>query len=301
MTTQATDPLVQGAHSIEVDGIVQRYHVYGTGPVCIAHPGGPGIFWNYMRMPEVEQHLTMVYVEPIGTGASGKLPFHPHGYIRARYSRFLEEIIDHLGVTEVFLLGHSHGGFVVQYHALHHPERVAGVILYDSAPVTGPEHGAEAMLQVQEFAARHADQPELPSVLAALHAVPTAASDSDITAAIRGLIPAYFADYWGREAEFDAFRSSSTGVLISGLDEHGEPDIVDDREGLAKLSVPALILVGRYDVICGVRWAEEMHRLIPHSELVVFEQSGHFAHIEEPERFARAVTRFVAARMSDAA
>ncbi len=36
------------------------------------------------------------------------------------------------------------------------------MILYDSAPVTGPEHGAEAMRKVQEFAARHADNPELP-------------------------------------------------------------------------------------------------------------------------------------------
>ncbi|MER6067082.1 hypothetical protein ABT167_39370 [Streptomyces sp. NPDC001792] len=26
--------------------IEQRYHVAGTGPVCIAHPGGPGIGWD---------------------------------------------------------------------------------------------------------------------------------------------------------------------------------------------------------------------------------------------------------------
>ncbi|MFF4346203.1 alpha/beta fold hydrolase [Streptomyces sp. NPDC001530] len=301
MTTQPTDPLAQGAHSIEVNGIVQRYHVHGTGPVCIAHSGGPGISWEYLRMPEVEQRLTMVYVEPIGTGASDRLPFHPHGYTRARYSRFLEGIIDHLGVPEVYLLGHSHGGFVVQYHALHDPGRVAGVILYDSAPVTGPEHGEEAMLQVQKFAARHAGQPELPSVLAALQAVPTVASDNAITTVVRGLIPAYFADYWSREAEFRAFRSSCTGAFISGLDEHGEPDMVDDREGLATLMVPTLILVGRHDVMCGVRWAEEMHKLIPESELVVFEASGHFGHIEEPERFAQAVARFVGARTPDTA
>ncbi|MEV5148606.1 alpha/beta fold hydrolase [Streptomyces sp. NPDC052727] len=188
MTTQPTAPLAPGAHTIEVDGTVQAYHVHGTGPVCVAHPGGPGIPWEYLRMPAAERHLTMVYAEPIGTGASGRLPRHPDGYVRARYSRFLEALIDHLGVGPVHLLGHSHGGFVVQYHALHHPGQVAGVILYDSAPVTGREHGAEAMRQVQAFAARHADRPELPAVLAALQSVPAARDDAGITAALRGLL-----------------------------------------------------------------------------------------------------------------
>lgn len=50
----------------------------------------------------------------------------PHGYTRPRYSRFLGALVEHLSVPEVYLLGHSHGGFVTQYHALHHPERVAG-------------------------------------------------------------------------------------------------------------------------------------------------------------------------------
>jgi pimeloyl-ACP methyl ester carboxylesterase len=34
---------------------------------------------------------------------------------------------------------------------------------------------------------------------------------------------------------------------------------------------------------------------------VVFEDSGHFAHIEEPERFAQVVERFVAAQTPMAA
>jgi pimeloyl-ACP methyl ester carboxylesterase len=44
-----------------------------------------------------------------------------------------------------------------------------------------------------------------------------------------------------------------------------------------------------------VRWAEELHKLIPGSQLVVLENSGHFGHIEEPEPFSRAVVRFVTA------
>ncbi|MER5469216.1 alpha/beta hydrolase [Streptomyces sp. NPDC002685] len=293
MTTTATDPLAAGTHTVEIDGVVQRYHVHGTGPVCVAHSGGPGIDWEYLRMPALERNLTIVYPEPIGSGASGRLPSHPHGYTRPRYSRFLGALIEHLGIPEVHLLGHSHGGFVAQYHALHHPERVAGVVLYDSAPLTGPEHAAEAMRLVRLFAARHSGRPGLPEVLAAFEAVPTLSDDAGTTAVARGLLPAYFADYWGREREFAHLRASVWATHISGLDEDLTPHAIDDRADLGSLTVPAFVVVGRHDVICGVRWAEELHRLIPGSQLLILENSGHFGHIEEPDAFSRAVTRFV--------
>ncbi|WP_446039053.1 alpha/beta fold hydrolase [Streptomyces sp. SID1121] len=297
MTTSATDPLAAGSHAVELDGVAQRYHVHGSGPVCVAHSGGPGIDWEYMRMPALERHLTMVYLEPVGSGDADRLPSHPHGYTRSLYSRFLGKLIVHLGAPEVHLLGHSHGGFVVQYHALHQPGRVAGVILYDSAPLTGPEHGAEAMRLVEQFAARNSDRPELPEVLAAFQAIPSIADDGQMTSVAQGLLPAYFADYWGREEEFASFRASVRASHISGLDENLVPDIIDDRADLGSLTVPALVVVGRHDVICGVRWAEELHRLIPESELLILENSGHFGHLEEPAAFAEAVKRFVTATL----
>ena len=283
-----------GMHQVEIDGVRQVYHVAGAGPVCLVHPGGPGMSWEYLRLPALEAHLTMVYLEPIGTGASGRLA-DPREYRIDTYARFVQGVLDHLGVSQAYLLGHSHGGFVAQYHALHHPDRIAGVILYESAPVTGPEHGAEAMRLVQEFAARHADNPALPEVVEAFQSIPAISDDARMSAVARGIFPAYFADFWGREAEFGPARAAVTGTYISGLDEDLTPDAVDDRAELGSLTVPALVLVGRHDVICGVRWAEELHELIPGSELVVLENSGHFGHLEEPEAFAKAVTAFVAA------
>ncbi|MFC8520979.1 alpha/beta fold hydrolase [Streptomyces sp. NPDC057257] len=293
MAAYPTDPLTAGTHTVDIDGTTQRYHVHGTGPVCVAHSGGPGISWEYLRMPALERHLTVVYPEPIGTGGSGRLPSHPHGYTRPRYSRFLGGLIDHLGVPEVHLLGHSHGGFVVQYHALHRPEKVAGVILYDSAPLTGPEHVAEAVRLFQQFAARHADHPELPAVLAAFEAMPAISDDTQMTAVVKGLLPAYFADYWGREKEFASLRATVSATHISALDENLVPQGFDDSADLGSLTAPTLVVVGRHDFICGVGWARELHRLIPRSELLIMENSGHFGHIEEPEEFARAVAGFV--------
>jgi pimeloyl-ACP methyl ester carboxylesterase len=95
---------------------------------------GPGLSWEYLRMPTLEEHLTTVYAQPIGTGGSGRLNTHPHGYSREEYIKALDGLVSYLGVSRVHLLGHSHGGFVTQYYALKQADRLAGIILYESAP-----------------------------------------------------------------------------------------------------------------------------------------------------------------------
>ncbi|MFG2075239.1 alpha/beta fold hydrolase [Nonomuraea maritima] len=293
MQRETTGLLSPGTHVVEVDGLGQRYHVYGSGPVCLAVSGGPGVIWESLRTPALEEFLTMVYVEPLGTDGAQRLPSHPHGYTRERYARNLLGLLDALSLPRAYLLGHSHGGFVAQYFALRHPDRLSGLVLFGSAPVTGPEHMAEAGARVQEFVQRNEGQPELPRVLAGLQAVGGATDDEQITAALRDLLPAYLAHYWEREHEFKAWRETLTCTYISGLDEDLTPDTVDDRDALPSLGVPTLVVVGRYDVICGPRWAQELNDLIPGSRLVVLENSGHLAHVEEPEQFAAAIRDFV--------
>ncbi|WP_206066707.1 alpha/beta fold hydrolase [Nonomuraea composti] len=282
------------SHTIDVEGVAQRFHVAGSGPVVLAHPGGPGLAWEYLRMPAAERHLTMVYVEPIGTGASGRLPAHPHGYTRERYARALDGLIDHLGAGPVHLLGHSHGGFVAQHYALTRPDRLAGVILYGSAPVTGPEHFAEAARTMEAFARRNAGRPELKDVLDTWQSLGGLSDDEATTRAARGILPAYLAEYWDHQERY-APLFSITGTFVSGLDDQGVPDLVDDRAALPSIKTPTLVVAGRHDVICGPRWANELAAGIPGAELVMLEHSGHLGHVEEPDAFARAVTSFALA------
>ncbi|MET8274668.1 alpha/beta hydrolase [Streptomyces sp. NPDC005096] len=294
MQNETTLLLSTGPHEVAVDGLIQRYHVYGSGgPVCLAVPGGPGVSWESLRMPGVEEFLTMVYVEPLGTGGSQRLPSHPHGYTRDRYSRSLIGLLDRLSLPSVFLLGHSHGGFVAQHVALHHPDRLRVLVLYESAPITGPEHMAEAAANVEAFVRRNEGRPELATVLAGFQASGRVTDDESITAALRDLLPAFFAHYWQREEDFRELRTTVTCTYISSADENLQPDIIDDRKALAALTMPTLVVVGRYDIPCGPRWAQELHTLIPQSQLAVLEDSGHLGHLEEPETFAAAVRAFV--------
>jgi proline iminopeptidase len=282
--------LASGTHDIVVDGVPLRYHVAGEGPVCVMHPGGPGIDAGYLRMPVLEQSVTAVYLEPIGTGQSGRLPGHPSGYSIQRYSYFLSKLIDHLGEPQVYFLGHSHGGFVGQHYALNHPDRLAGLILYDSAPANGAEVWADVGISVEAFGRRYADLPQTRNVLNAWQSLTSAAvwTDKEHTDVLREVFPLYFAEYYLREAEFSAAREGCTSTYVDGA---GFP--FDNRGKFASFAVPTLVIVGRYDFICGPRWATSLHDEIVDSELVVLEHSGHFGHIEEAEGFAAAVAGFV--------
>ena len=279
--------LVPGTHDIDVDGVRQRYHVAGTGPVCLAHSGGPGIGWEYLRMPGLERHLTMVYVEPVGTGESGRLA-DPSAYNVGAYARFVDALVGHLGVPRVAVLGHSHGGFVGQRYALDHPDRVSHLVLYSTSPMTGPAFTAEFRGNAENFAERHRGRPEAVEIVKAVTSGAHVGDPDDPSAHLRFVTPLYFADYWGREAEFAPLRAMVTkwpGVPYT--------EAFDLTEELRELPVPALIITGDHDFICGPRWARMLHELLPVSQLNILPASGHFAHFEQDQEFIALVTKFL--------
>ncbi|RKN35518.1 alpha/beta fold hydrolase [Micromonospora musae] len=290
MNSTSSAKLTQGRHEFTVDGVRQVYHVAGTGPVCVAHSGGPGIEWAYLRAPGLEEHFTMVYLEPVGTGASGRLASRDD-YRLDTYVRFLAAVVEHLDVPRVHLLGHSHGGFVVQRYALEHPGRIAGLALYDTSPVTGAEFWGLAMEGLTAYPQRYPGNPEAAAIPAAFQQAVTATDDESLTNGLRQAIPVYFADFWGRRAEF--------GPLAAAVRAWAEPASAQDptpfdvRDRLGEITTPTVVIVGSHDFICGPRWAELLHEGIKGSHLAVLEQSGHFAHVEQPEEFTRAVTQLL--------
>jgi proline iminopeptidase len=74
--------------------------------------------------------------------------------------------------------------------------------------------------------------------------------------------------------------------------EHEYPTY-DCRPELARIACPTLVMVGRHDWICPVDQAEEIHKLIPHSELAIFEASGHSPQIEERQAFVARLNGFL--------
>jgi pimeloyl-ACP methyl ester carboxylesterase len=164
---------------------------------------------------------------------------------------------------------------------------VAGIILYSSSAVTGREFMMAAAEGVAAFAQRHAGHPEAEDVPKAWQSIPGIGSDADYTALMQALLPVFFADHRRVDIPFDKFRSSIRATLVIG---DSLPFGV--RHALPGLAKPALILVGDHDFICGPRWANILHDLLPDARLIHFADSGHFVHIEQAHEFAEAIVGF---------
>jgi len=61
----------------------------------------------------------------------------------------------------------------------------------------------------------------------------------------------------------------------------------------AKLTMPVLVIVGKYDLAVGAAPQADLARQMPHGKYVVLQNSAHFSYQEEPETFKGAVEAFV--------
>jgi proline iminopeptidase len=284
--------LAPGTHRLTVNGVVQRYHVHGTGPVCIVHPGGPGLSWGYLRLPHLESSYTMVYVEPAGTGESGRLPATDR-YTLARYAVHLRAIVDAVGGRGAALLGHAHGGSVVQKFLTTYPDSVLAVVLVCSSPVGSEELIRETEENLSRFAEQHAHHGEAVDVAAAYLDVLTAIDDHTLTHAVRRLFPAFFRDYWDSRAHASHFKLRSEITAWADPSNRGGWERTDLRDRLAQVRTPALVVSGEWDPIISPRWSRALEASMPVSRLVRFPGSAHMPHLEEPATFSRIVTEFL--------
>ncbi|WP_394839034.1 alpha/beta hydrolase [Pendulispora rubella] len=285
--------LPTGQHEVVIGGTSMVYHVHGSGPVVVAHPGGPGGGWRYLRMPEVEKFATVVYVEPIGTGASGRFE-NPADYSLQLDASNVEGLRAHLGIDKIALLGHSYGGFVALTYALAHPDHLAALVLYDTSPTNGPDFDKDVASNLQWFK----DEPWFGEATAAFQQLSKSQSDEELTATFARVIPLYIAHWPQRRNELEGRMSRmELHVERSYRRKVGGPSVpstpYDVRPRLGEIKVPTLVQVGAKDFICSAKMAEVIHRGIDGSRLVVFPETAHLAHIETPHEYARSIREFL--------
>ena len=94
------------------DGRKLTYRREGSGPLLVCHPGGPGFSSRYLAdLGGLGTTRTLVMLDPRGTGGSDA-PEDTRAYTTSDYVADVEELREHLGVEQLDLLGHSHGGVV---------------------------------------------------------------------------------------------------------------------------------------------------------------------------------------------
>jgi pimeloyl-ACP methyl ester carboxylesterase len=194
--------------------------------------------------------------------------------------RLVRNALRRLGIARPILVGHSAGGSVALRYALDYPDEVAGLVLV-SAATYAEGLPFPALLGLTDLPLlgplfRHTLLPPLTraatgSILRGMFApgLPSARYTAMVKAFI--MRPTHF------EAYADEFK-------------HLADALAEQSPRYGEIQVPVTILAGREDMAAPPEsQAHTLHRAIAHSRLVVFPETGHFAHHQHPQAVLNAI------------
>jgi len=279
-----------GEYDTVLNDVRIHYTVQGSGPVMIAHSGGPGMdARDWDDFARIDDFVTLVAIHPRGSGLSG--PAAGDAYLLPDYASDVEALRIHLGLERPILMGWSHGGMVAQQYAFTYPDSLSKLILYDTSA-----HFGEFLSDIEAAVREFKNEPWFERSFEALKAEWDGKyeSDDDMARLWADEMKFYFKKFDAR-AETYHERTRDLPVRIAPLKTFNDNEAasMDLRLHLHKITVPTLVIVGRHDFITNVAMAEEIARHIPSARLEIFEESGHFVHVEESEEFYRIVKEFV--------
>lgn len=282
--------LIAGEYDVTLNGVQIHYTVRGKGPLLIAHSGGPGAdARDWDDFAKIDDFVTIIAIHPRGSGLSG--PAAGDAYLLPDYASDVDALRRHLGLEKTMLMGWSHGGMVALEYAIRYPDSLSKLILFDTSAYFG-EFLSDVEASVQAFK----NEPWFEDSLDALKKewAGEYQTDEDMGRLWQREKKFYFKKFDAR-AQAYAERTKDTLIKIAPLRVFNEKEApsFDLRPQLEKINVPTLIIVGRHDFITNVEMAKEMAARIPNAQMEVFEESGHYGFVEEPEKFYRVVKEFV--------
>lgn len=282
----APPPAEQGA-TFEAGGVKIWYEIRGGGPgtPLVVANGGPGFDHTYLHCSDCWDRLAkgrkVVFYDQRGNGRSGELK-DGQSCTLADQIADLEALRAHLDLDKIDLLGHSWGGYLAMAYAARYPDRLAHLLIVDSA---APKIQDTAFLFKYIYPETQAREDALAFAVELGDAEAIAADLSEYMSML----------FYTKEAREAFVARSSSFVYRQKVNKAvwGDLQRFDLNPELPKFRSPTLVVTGRYDfnVAPSVAWA--IHRAIPGSELAVFEKSGHLPFCEESEEFVSRVEAFL--------
>jgi pimeloyl-ACP methyl ester carboxylesterase len=169
----------------------------------------------------------------------------------------------------IVVIGHSMGARVAMETVRLAPERVVKLGLLDTG-VHLPREGEEATRQVLVDLAFDSGMSALAERWLPPMVHDARVGDASVMAPLRDMV---------MRATPEQHRRQIRALLT-------RPDA---RPLLPKITCPTLVMVGRQDKWSPLAQHEEIAAAIPGAELVVIEDSGHMAPVEQPEQVSRAI------------
>lgn len=264
----------------------------GSGPALVLCDGlaCDGFIWPYI-VDHFLEHFTVVRWHYRGHGMSDDPPSEESMSIE-QLCADLNGVLDALDIDQAILAGHSMGVQVVfQYFDLH-PDRVAGLV-----PICGSYKRPLDTLHNTDLLLR-----ALPRLKQLVATSPAMAQSLWKT-----VVPSRFSHTFAMLTEVNNQLARGSDFLpylehvaemnvelflamLEGVANHSAEDFLPD------VDVPTLVVAGDRDEITPLFRSEEMHELIPNSELLVLEGGTHVAPIELPDDLNAALETFFVER-----
>lgn len=127
-------------HYATVNGVRLHYVAGGSGRPLVCLPGWPQTWYSFHPVAqELARHYHVILVDIRGMGSSDK---PTTGYDKKTMARDIYELVQHLGLGPVSLMGHDIGGMVASSFAYNYPAATDRLIVLDG---THPTEGMRYM------------------------------------------------------------------------------------------------------------------------------------------------------------
>jgi esterase len=244
--------------------------------------------------PAVAPYYRTVALDLRGHGDSGRDPESRYDY--DYHVADLEAVLGALGIDRFVLVGHSLGGRIAMRFAGAHPNRLAGLVIVDSAPELDVRGTVRITVDLQRGGASGGDGLSFES-----------------EAAYRDLLarayPAVAPPLLARMAHH-MLRRRDDGRYEPKLDPNWFKQRKDADEAamqaredtltremwdaLAQVPCPTLVVRGAASDVMSPEIADKMAEdVLKHGQLAIVAKAGHSVMVDNPEGFTKALTAFV--------
>lgn len=191
-------------------------------------------------------------------------------YTPKDFAADIAEFIKQKNLEGAFIVGHSMGGVNAQQFAIDYPELTKGLVIIDSDPTFKNNPGMPEFYQ---------------EVLRLEGAIDRKFMDDFQRATLADPIDSTYYNLLvdeGIKVPSSVFKAALEGLMQ-----------VDFTEQLKQIDAPAVIFWGNKDAFCIYKGQEILVNNIKNSRLIIYGNTGHALHWEEPKRFSEDLVNFI--------
>ena len=300
ISCNAKTKIENGDYYEKIDGIYLNYIVKGNGPfMFVGHPNSGKIGYE-MTLKPLEEKFTMVYYDTRGTGKS-EAPQKLEDYNSDQLSKEIDLLRKKVGAEKIWIFGHSDQSAVALQYAVEHPEHVSGLILTGTSFIGDLDETLQRKRDSENK--RIKESAWFSQVVEDWEYMYVNKTSTDKSGKDLADSPI---KWWA----YDEESSQKVIPIVKVISEAGRrkpiagkhfvetpyqrQKYLEIQKKFKNLKVKTLIINGKFDTNNAPEFAEELHRNLLNSKLVLLDKSGHFPWIEEPDKTFEEIFKWLA-------